>query len=459
MYCPKCSSTIFGTKCPSCGIDTLIYKKIINLSNTLYNKGLSQAKIKDLSGAIESLNKSVMFNKNNTDARNLLGLIFYETGKIGEALKQWVISASLDKKENLAQQYINEIQKDARMLEKLNDAVNMYNQAIVYVQQKNEDMAIIQLKKALDLNPKFIDAMNLLSLCFLLQETKTKAIAYVERVLSQDTKNPIALGYANELSFKAALQNPQSVPNKVSKTAPPKAPVNTVKEKSFSNKFYLSEIISFIVGGLCAVLIIYALVIPDVTKKSELSISELKLSLDGANQILADTISKNNEKNSSLEAEIKRLNDEVKTQNEQIYVYERLQIVANASKLMFEKNYISAADLLHSADLKGIPQDVLEQAEEMKKEAYKQAATTLYSDGVNQYNRKEYEEAKVTLTKSLKYNEKETADKIIYYLGMTAKALENTAEARQHFQTVVDEYPNSSQFYRAKNELSRLPSS
>ena len=39
-----------------------------------YNDGLRKAKIRDLTGAENSLKKSIQFDKYNKDARNLLGL-------------------------------------------------------------------------------------------------------------------------------------------------------------------------------------------------------------------------------------------------------------------------------------------------------------------------------------------------------------------------------------------------
>ena len=52
-----------------------------------YNLGLERAKLKDLSGAAELLKKSLHFSKYQTNARNLLGLIYYEMGETADALR------------------------------------------------------------------------------------------------------------------------------------------------------------------------------------------------------------------------------------------------------------------------------------------------------------------------------------------------------------------------------------
>ena len=94
MNCPRCNVAVAFTKnrCDNCGQELRSYRKTVSLSNSFYNLALSQAKVRDLSGAIVSLKQSLQFNKLNTSARNLLGLIYYEEGEIVAALSEWVLS-------------------------------------------------------------------------------------------------------------------------------------------------------------------------------------------------------------------------------------------------------------------------------------------------------------------------------------------------------------------------------
>ena len=66
-------------------------QKIQYAANSYYNRGLEMAKERNLSGAARFLKRALQFNKYHTDARNLLGLIFYEMGETSDALIQWVI--------------------------------------------------------------------------------------------------------------------------------------------------------------------------------------------------------------------------------------------------------------------------------------------------------------------------------------------------------------------------------
>lgn len=141
-------------------------KKIIRQSNAWYNDGLSKARIRDLSGAVQSLRRSLQYNRDNITARNLLGLVYYGRGEVVEALIEWIISKNLRPRDNIANGYIRSIQNSARELEVINQAVKRYNQCLISCRQ-NEDMAIIQLKKVTAAHPTFLKAHQLLALLYL----------------------------------------------------------------------------------------------------------------------------------------------------------------------------------------------------------------------------------------------------------------------------------------------------
>ena len=100
------------------------------VANSYYNLGLEKAKIRDLSGAAQCLKKSLHFSKYQTDARNLLGLIYYENGEVADALVQWVISLNLQPENNLADHYLDEIQRKPGQLEAESQNVKTFNQAL-----------------------------------------------------------------------------------------------------------------------------------------------------------------------------------------------------------------------------------------------------------------------------------------------------------------------------------------
>ena len=124
------------------------------IANAYYNIGLEKAKSRDLSGAVTALKKSLRFDKYQTDARNLLGLIYNEIGEVGSALTQWVISLNLQEQDNLAEEYLRKVHAARGYLELADQAAKKYNQALIYAQNDNEDLATLLLMRMVEEFPQ-----------------------------------------------------------------------------------------------------------------------------------------------------------------------------------------------------------------------------------------------------------------------------------------------------------------
>ena len=122
MECYNCG-IIIGRDliCPNCGADLRIYRKFVGISNYLYNEALAKAKERDLSGAIADLRLSLQYNKVNTNARNLLGLIYFEMGDGVAAIREWLISKGYQVEENRASVYLEKTKKDPAEKEKIKE--------------------------------------------------------------------------------------------------------------------------------------------------------------------------------------------------------------------------------------------------------------------------------------------------------------------------------------------------
>ena len=111
------------------------------------------------------------------------------------------MSSNLNKNDKTAAEYMEKIQKNARELEKMNDALRLYNLAIQYMGQHSEDLALIQLKKAISYNSKFVDAYNLAALCNMASGNNTAAEPFIKGCFYLDKKNPTALRYLQEITL------------------------------------------------------------------------------------------------------------------------------------------------------------------------------------------------------------------------------------------------------------------
>lgn len=179
------------------------------IANSYYNMGLERARLRDLTGAAECLKKSLHFNKYMTDARNLLGLIYYEVGEVGDALVQWVISMNLQPEDNRADYYLGEIQRKKGTMDNERRTVRRFNQALVYAQNGSEDLAILQLNKVVEGKPGYIKAQLLFALLSIAREDYQKASKAINKVLQMDCNNPKALYYKSLLKTTGVAVKPE----------------------------------------------------------------------------------------------------------------------------------------------------------------------------------------------------------------------------------------------------------
>lgn len=200
MNCLHCGAPVLiNDVCSECGLKQEYLVKAWNTSLYYYNVGLEDAKIRNLTGAEEALKLSLRYYKANIDARNLLGLVYYETGQVVEALEEWVISSNYQSEENPALRYLKLVQGNQNKLNSFDQAAKKYNLTLHYVKQKDHDLALIQLKRVLSSNPHFVKAYLILALIYIQDGNLDKARKALQRVLRIDKYNPLAQHYLAEM--------------------------------------------------------------------------------------------------------------------------------------------------------------------------------------------------------------------------------------------------------------------
>lgn len=172
-----------------------IIQKIRVTSQHLYRSALSKAGAGDLSRAVDDLEKAVRYDKYNEKARNLLGLVQFQRGELGEAMKQWSISEHLNKTANWATYYLKEIKKEETMLKDMSTSIHLYNEASQLAHKDSIDFAITRLKKAVHLNPRFVRARLLLAMCYIETQHYKTALRALDQVAKVDPLNPDAMRY------------------------------------------------------------------------------------------------------------------------------------------------------------------------------------------------------------------------------------------------------------------------
>ena len=208
MNCMNCGAFFTDMDldyCPSCGYNVLIQKKVDYLSKAFYNQGLEKASIRDLSGAIACLKQSLMYDKRNIRARNLLGLVYFETGEVVSALSEWVISKNLQPTRNLATEYINRLQANPNKLAAINETIKKYNHALLLCREGHEDMAAIQLRKILTQNSKLIKGYHLLALIQMKNGEWNKARRILKKAARIDKTNTTTLRFLREVDEQTGV--------------------------------------------------------------------------------------------------------------------------------------------------------------------------------------------------------------------------------------------------------------
>ena len=208
MNCMNCGAFLTDMDldyCPNCGYNVLIQKKVDYLSKIFYNQGLEKASIRDLSGAIACLKQSLMYDKRNIRARNLLGLVYFETGEVVSALSEWVISKNLQPTRNLASEYINKLQANPNKLAAINETLKKYNHALMLCREGHEDMAAIQLRKILTQNSKLIKGYHLLALIQMKNGEWNKARRILKKAARIDKTNTTTLRFLREVDEQTGV--------------------------------------------------------------------------------------------------------------------------------------------------------------------------------------------------------------------------------------------------------------
>lgn len=449
MICQKCGEEVRnGNICPRCKSDVVLLNKVRTISLKQYNKGVYYAREGDYSAAIISLSQCVMFDKKNYVARNLLGISYYQIGMVGDALKQWIISESMKNEKNPATKYIAALQKNGRMLEKCNDAIVFYNKAIGQFKAGSDDLALIGLKKAVDFNPNFVDAYNLIAAYYVGKGDKKKARTYIDKVLEIDKRNPKALEYLADLSSENKKSDDKNTTGTgYNENAPKKIKVRW-------------EIVTFFAGVIITGAIAAALALPGIE-------SGFLKKIDTLEERIIQLEDENTNGTSTFALKYKQLEEEnetLKAENEQYKAAEANKEQAESFQLAL--NYsasgenIEAAKLLKKLDVEKFEEEDKSRIEALKEKTYPFAAEYYYNEGESLFSAGNIDEAEVELKTALEYGSKENfMDDVLYLLGSISENKGDTEGAKEYYARVINEFSDSNVFEQSENRLNELLSS
>ena len=327
------------------------------ISNGYYNLGLSLAKERNLSSALNALSISLGLNKKNTDARNLYGLIQFEMGEETKALISWVISININPINNPAQNYLQKLRNKSAYLEKSQDAISKYNKAISQIKTVNYDMARITLKQAVDIRPHFVKAMLALALLDIREGKSSEAKKLLENVLAIDRFNTKAITYLEEMKPLTEKNARKEKLNVIGSPVKKEKPVENVNNgmpvteiyKNYSGMFTAINVGIGLIVGACAMVFLYMPTMKVALNNAHnKEIVEISQQLNDVN-LSIETLKSENE---GLNEQVNKLTEVNNTSTENMN-YKLLQYVyfLGLIKEYNTKNYTRAAEIFSNLDV------------------------------------------------------------------------------------------------------------
>ena len=469
MLCYNCGCRLSEHDfCTACGADVSLYKKVIHVSNMFYNEGLEKAGDRDLTGAVTSLRQSLKFNKNNVRARNLLGLVYFEMGESVSALQEWVISKNIRPRKNIAGEYIQKVQANAGKLEAINQTIRKYNRALLLCRQDSKDLAVIQLKKVLSMNPRFVRAHQLLALLYMDGQDWEKAERELRRCREIDRNNLQTSAYLKEVEQMLMPEEGArpSVRRRKDESVRYQSdneiiiqPLNVKEPKSGG----VSSLLNIVIGLAIGVGVTYFMVVPA---------AELKVRNE-EQQVITRISSESDAKTArlqELESQIEGMNENVTAMQAQLESYvgvdgtlQNTETLLNALAAYMEAEDKAAGAAAAAAELDAISQRVnMEEMTEGFRRLYEAArgeilpevAAAYLAEGNSQFDSRNYAEAAAAFELAYAYDAGN--EEALYQMAQSYRFIGEDEKAIAAYDKVIELFPDSWRAERSRNYRAQL---
>lgn len=433
--------------------------KLVYQSNYWYNDGLKKANIRDMSGAITSLRRSLQYNRSNIAARNLLGLVYYGRGDVVEALVEWILSKNFQSEDNIANYYISKIQEVPGELENINQAVKQFNQSLELAGQNGEDLAIIQLKKVVAAHPSYVKAHQLLALLYIQTGQFSAARKELRTAHKLDTTDEITLQYMHEIT-----QIRKSRPGRARDRGKSEGQEQTVTynignetiiqpaTSVFKENSGLHTFVNVIIGVLVGAAVMWFLIMPAVSVQRQKKLNEQVVDF-------SDRIATQDAQVSALKKELEeyRANSEESedVKANAVSTQESYEIVLDVAK-HFSAEDMSDAKMLEQM-LKVSPDSLgkagKERYDDVAGELFPRMCEKLYSTAKSEYESADFDGAISSLGKVIQMSEGYEDGKALLLLAQAYEKKGEKDKANIQYQKIVENYKGTEAAIAAQKAL------
>ena len=461
MICYNCGCRLSDKNfCTGCGADVTLYKKIMFAANRLYNEGLDKASVRDLSGAIDCLRQCLKLNKDHIDARNLLGLVYFERGEVVAALSEWVISKNIRSEKNIADDYINMIQNNPGRLETFNQTVKKYNQALTYCQQDSLDLAVIQLKKVLSMNPRFLQAHQLLALLYINSQDWEKAKKELDKCLKIDTNNTTTLRYMKEVEQMQPSEE-ESVHKKKDAIVYQSGNDTVIQPVGKKETVGFQTLMNIVIGLIIGIGITWFLILPARVQQAQ---NDANTKLKTANEQLDAKTAQVDD----LTRQIESLTKEKDSLSNSLEEAQGVNVAVEANTNLIDAAYMYITNnddkMAIAEKLELIPDDFADSKDASKsfktlydtivQEVGPVVAKSYYDIGYEAYRSEEYDVAIENLKKAFQYDPEN--GEALYNLANAYNKSGKTNEAVEVYQQIIDTFPDTEKARKAANYIKEI---
>ncbi|MGE5613454.1 MAG: tetratricopeptide repeat protein [Bacillota bacterium] len=365
------------------------------------------------------------------------------------------------------------IKRGEKIPDGIRNSIVLYNKAIESLRSGSEDIAMIELRKAISLNPHFNEAINLLGVCYSYVGDNEKAAESFNKVIKAESNSVIAMKFMQKLGLADAIETPikEKTPSRMK--IPPIFPAGNSEQNAETLKrprakkhsgadnagtkrllYNTVKIGSGFVAGLLLMTLIYSTLFkPEPV--------EPVIDQDAINAAVDEARTEFEKKYQELQGKYDLLKEDRDAAARQADYYRSAIKLYEVEFMIRDRKYEEAADMLLLLKTVEYRDTELEKFNNLYETVMPLAAKSAYDRAYRSYNSKKYQDALQNFEKVQLYDpEYKNMDAVLYYMGRSYQFLQESRKAVSAYQKLIDNYPKSAYVKSAKtriNELTKIP--
>ena len=349
------------------------------------------------------------------------------------------------------------MRETAGELEAINQAAKRYNQSLDYCRQNGEDLAIIQLKKAVTVHPSYVKAHQLLALIYMHTEQYTFARQSIRTAYKLDTTDEFSLRCMHELNQIRRARNVK-IKEKEKKdrhTVTYNLGNETIIQpvsNSIKDNAGLHTVLNIVLGLVVGVAVMWFLIMPAINASRQERNN--RQTVEFSDQIATQT------------AQISALKKELEEYRSTSEETENVQATASSTQESYEivlnmAAHFRAEDMGDSAmveELLKVNPDSLgtvgrESYDEIAGELFPRVCANLYSTSQENFEVANYTAAITNLEQVMKMDEGYEEGAALLLLAQSYEKSGDQNQANLKYQKLTESYPDTEAAQTAKEAL------